>query len=134
MLTFTEEQMVWADERARVHFHRRVRDYVREKLPEETRTIPNTKLLAYIGEQDKIAAEHGITTELGVSKWVCLSLDLGTDFYQKESTKKYFNAQTSIDPETKVTLFGDYLHAQQKDPKVTIKTYFTKQGYHVMGS
>jgi hypothetical protein len=134
MLTITKEQMIRADAKTRVHFHRRVREDLCEKMPEEIAAYPDSTLLAYIGEQDKIAGEHGIKTELGVTKWVYLSLGLGTDFYQKEPAKHYFSEQTSIDPETKVTLLGDYLHAKQKDPKVTIKSIFTKQGYHVMGS
>ncbi len=133
MLTFTEEQMVWADERASVHFYRRVRNYVREKLPKETRTIPNTKLLAYIGEQDRIAGEHGIKTELGVTKWVCLSLSYGGDFYQKEPAKKYFNAQNAPDAESKLHVLVEFLTARQNSPGLKMETVISKHGYHKIG-
>jgi hypothetical protein len=133
MLTITKGQMIRADAKARIHFHRRVRDHVREKMPEAVNTTPNTQLLAYIGEQDKIAAAHGIQTERGVTKWVCLSLDLGTDFYQKESIKDYFNPETPPDAETKLNIFVEFLNEKQNDPGLTIDTVIKKQGYHVVG-
>ncbi len=133
MLVFTEEQMIWADQRARVHFHRRVRDHVREKMPEAVNTIPNTQLLTYIGKQDKIAAEHGIQTERGVTKWVYLSLELGPDFYQQEAIKDYFNPDTPPDAETKLNIFVEFLNDKQNDPGLTIETVIKKHGYHVIG-
>ncbi len=133
MLYITKEQMIRADGKARVHFHRRVRDHVREKMSKETSTMPNTKLLVYIGEQDKIAAEHGITTELGVTKWVCLSLDLGQDFYQQATVKDYFNEDNPPDAETKLHIFVEFLTAKQNDPGLTIDTVIKQHGYHVIG-
>ena len=133
MLTFTEEQMVWADQRARVHFHRRVRDYVREKIPETVNTIPNTQLLAYIGKQDKIAAEYEITTELGVTRWVCLSLGLGQDFYQEPEIKDYFNSPGLPDAETRLAVLVDSLHAQKQNPDIKIESVLAEHGYPVMG-
>ncbi len=134
MLEISPEQMAVADDIARKNFHQRVRDYVREKLPDETDNTPDSKLLAYIGEQDKVAGEHGIKTELGVTKWVCLSLDLGKNFYQKEPAKNFFNTQVSIDGETKLTILGDYVCTKNKEPSVRIETIFAKYGYHVIGS
>jgi hypothetical protein len=133
MLEISQEQMEKADVKARVHFYRRLRDYVREKLPDETSQTPDSKLLAYIAEQDRIAGEHEIKTELGVTKWVCLSLDLGKDFYQKESVKNYFNAENPPDAETKLHIFVEYLTAKQNDSALKIETVIKNHGYHLVG-
>ncbi len=129
MLYITKEQMIRADEKARVHFHRRVRDYVREKMPEETRTTPNTKLLTYLGEQDKIAAEHGITSELGVSKWACLSLWAGEEFYQQPEFNDYFEQPGEPSAEMRLDFYVDYICALEKDPKARIEDVVKKHGY-----
>lgn len=122
-----------ADVKARVHFHRRVRDYVREKLPEQTESIPDSKLLSYIAEQDEIAGEHEIRTERSVAKRVILSFDLGGDFYQKESVKGYFNSQNPPSAETKLQILVEYLIAKQDDPSLKIETVIKNHGYFMVG-
>ncbi len=136
MLEISQEQMEKADVKARVHFHRRLRNYVREKLPEKTESISDSNLLTYIAEQDQIAGEHEIRTERGAAKWVCLSFDLGENFYQKEPVKGYFNSQ---DPqnlpsaETKLQILVEYLIAKQDDPSLKIETVIKNHGYFVVG-
>lgn len=133
MLHISKEQIAKADEKVRVHFHRRLRDYVREKLPEQTDSTPDSKLLAYITEQDKIAGERGITTEQGVAKWVFLSFGLDKDFYQQPEFKNYFDSPEPPDAESKLALFVDYLHARRQDPDIKIETVFAEHGFKVRG-
>ncbi len=133
MLVITEEQMVRADAKARVHFHRRVRGHVREKMPEETRTMPNTQLLAYIGRQDKIAGAHGIKTERGIFNWVVLALSYEEDFYQKPDIKHYFKQPGQPSAEPRLSILIDYLIVKKKNPAITIDTIFADHGYSKEG-
>jgi hypothetical protein len=132
MITISKDQMAQAEEKYRVRFHKRVRAYVRKKMPDTTRQIPDSKLLVYIARQDKVAEKQGVTTELGVTKWVCLSLGHGENFYQEPSIKKYLQTGDSPPVITKLDILVDYMQAQKKDPKVKIDTIFAKHGYHVM--
>jgi len=131
MLEISQEQMEKADVKARVHFHRRLRDYVREKLPDETSQMPDSKLLTYIAEQDQIAGEHEVKTEQGVAKWVCLSFGLGAGFYQQPEFKNYFDSPEPPIAETKIVLLVDYLHARQQNPNTKIETIFAEHGFKV---
>jgi len=133
MLYISKEQMAKADEKARVHFHRRLRDYVRKKLPEQTDSTPDSKLLAYIAEQDKIAGEHEIKTEQGVAKWVCLSLGFGDDFFQEPPIKDYFNSPGLPDAETKLAVLVDCLYARKQNPDVKLETVFAEHGFDLRG-
>lgn len=133
MLELSEEQMLRADEKYRIRFHKRIRTYVREKIPDKTRTIPDSQLLAYIVRQDKIAEKHEITTERGVAKWVCYSLGYGEDFYQEPEIKTYFNEPEPPNAEDKLSILIDYMKALKTDPNVKIESIYANYGYPIIG-
>ncbi len=129
MLQISEAQMAKADEKARVHFHRRVRDYVRETMPGETNAYPDSKLLSLIAEQDKISGEHEIKTEQGVARWVCLRLWAGEDFYQQPEFKDYFEYPGEPPAEMRLEIYVDHICVLEKDPQAKMETTIKKQGY-----
>ncbi len=133
MLTITKEQMEIAEQKVRVHFHRRIRKDVREQMPKETAPYPDSKLLAYIGRQDKIAGAHGIKTERGIFNWVVLALSYGEDFYQKPKIKDYFKQLGQPEAETRLSILIDYLIVKKKNPAVKMETIFADHDYHGMG-
>jgi hypothetical protein len=122
-----------ADQKARVHFHRRIRKDVREQMPKETYPYPDSKLLAYIGRQDKIADAHGITTERGIFNWVVLELSYGEDFYQKKGINDYFKLLGQPDAETRLSVLIDYLIVKKDNPAVKMDTIFADHGYYREG-
>jgi hypothetical protein len=133
MLTITKEQMIRADAKTRVHFHRRVREDLCEKMPEKIAAYPDSTLLAYIGEQDKIAGEHGIHSEKGIVNWVVLSLSDEPNFYQKAEAKDYFAAPGPPNAETRLSVLVDYILVRKHNPDVTMDTIVAEQGYSRMG-
>ncbi len=129
MLEISPEQMVVADDIARDNFHQRVRDYVREKLPEETSQTPDSKLLAYIAEQELVARKHKIETELGIARWVCLGLWTGEDFYQQPEFKDYFEQPGEPPAEIRLELYVDYICALENNPDAKVENTIRKHGY-----
>ncbi len=132
MLTISKEQMAKAEEKYRIRFYKRIRAYVREKMPKETSSYPDSKLLAYIAEQDKIAEKHGIRTDQGVTKWVCLSLGYGKDFYRQADIKDYFSTPGKPGAEIRLSILMDHLNAKQKNPNAKIESIFAEHGYHIV--
>ncbi len=129
MLYISKEQMARADAKARIRFHKKVRGYVREKLPKTTAHYPDSKLLAYIGKQDKVAVAHGIKSEKGIINWVCLALSYGENFYQKKQTQDFFNMPGTPDVETRLSILTDYLSAKQNNPEVSMASIIAVHGY-----
>lgn len=129
MLQISEEHLAIADEIARKNFHQRLRDYVRDKLPEETDTTPDSKLLAYITEQDQIAGEHEIKTEQGIARWVCLSLREEENFHQQPKFKDYFEYPGKPPAEKRLELYVDYFCSLEKDPTAKVGDSLDQNGF-----
>ena len=129
MLEINQEQMAIADDIARDNFHQRVRDYVRENLPRETKGYSDTELIGLISRQDKIAGEHDIKTERGIVQWVCLSLGLGEDFSQQDEIKNIFDPPGEPPAETRLTLYIEHINALEKNPNARVEDILIKHGY-----
>ena len=133
MLYISKAQMAKADEKARVHFYRRLRDHVREKQPEATDSWPDSELMAYIAEQDKIAGEHGVTTELGIALWVLHGFNVGKDFYQQPEFKDYIGYPGEPDANIRFELYTDYFSALKKNPDARLDDILHQHGYPSRG-
>ncbi len=121
MLTISDEQLAHAEVKYRIRFYKRIRAYVREKMPEETYSYSDSKFLIYIAEQDKIAAAHGIKTEQGLVRWVSLSLWVRQDFYQQPDFKDYFKSSGEAVAETRLVIYMDYIRVLKNNPETKIE-------------
>jgi len=131
MLKITKAHIAKADALARKNFYQRLRDHVREKQPEATASWPDSKLMAYIAEQDKIAGEHGVTTERGIALWVLHGLEVGKDFYQQPEFKDYIGYPGEPDANTRFEIYTDYFAAVKKHPGAKPEAILNSHGYPV---
>ena len=104
------EQMAQLDQAAREDFHRRLADYLREELPEETGGMDDAALQQHIELSEKRANGYGVHSEASVAQWVCLTFAAGLQFDEIPEVQDYLTSpDAEVSQEEKVSLLVDEL-------------------------
>ena len=109
----TKEQLIQIDKSPRADFHLRLIDFLREQLPEQTGKMDDVALLQRIVESEKKAARYGISSEAGVSQWVCLTFLGGTRFDEMPEVNAFLHEPEPA-PEQKLQKLVDCLGDELK--------------------
>lgn len=75
-----KEQMSTLDNAGQANFHQRLLIFLREEMPEVTSEFTDDQLIERIVQSEGRASSYGISTELGVTQFVCLTFMAGPDF------------------------------------------------------
>ncbi len=115
MAQIRPEQMDVMGKAVREDFHRRLMKFLREELPEETAKIDDSTLLTYIAESEGRAAVFDITSQAGISQFVCLTFLGGRTFDQIPEVHQYLlQEDPEMHVEDKVEVLIDEIAAQNK--------------------
>lgn len=113
MLSIRPEQMKEFDDVARNDFHRRLAEFLRDELPEETAEMNDRQLREYIVECEERAALYGVETEAGIARWSCLSFGAGMDFDKIPQVQEYLtHADEILGPDERVELLVERLEEE----------------------
>lgn len=96
------------DKSPRVDFHYRLIAYLRDELPEQVGGMDDHELLERIRLSEERGASYGVTSEAGVTQWVCLTFLAGPEFDEIPEVKEYLE-EPEPDGEAKVDVLVDEL-------------------------
>lgn len=110
------DQMAQFDQFAKDDFHRRLAEYLRTELPDETSEMDDVALRQHIQESEQRANQYGVRSESAVAQWTCLTFAAGLHFDEIPEVNDYL---TSPDPEVtqeqKVSLLVDELADDEEE-------------------
>lgn len=72
-------------------FHRRLKDFLRQELPDETASMGDEALLTRIVESERRAGMYTIKSESGIAQWVCLTFHAGSEFDDSPEVRAFLS-------------------------------------------
>lgn len=112
MLRIRPEQYTAFEEAAHADFHRRLTQYLRAELPEQTAEMDDRALAHRVADAERRATAHGVVTENGVAQFACLTFLGGPEFDQMPEVREYLHEENGLTPDEKVETLVDYLADQ----------------------
>jgi hypothetical protein len=108
MWTIRDEQVAALDQAARVQFYARTAQLLKETLPELTVGLSEEELRRRVVEGERKARAHGVTTERGITQFICLGMVAGPEFDEHPDVQALFR-HPGLDPDEAVQALVDRL-------------------------
>ena len=105
-----KDQLAAMNDAAREDFRRRLIQFLREELPEETASMDDTALRQRIVGSEQRGAPYGIESEAAIAQFVCLTFLAGPEFDEIAEVKLLLQApDTGMTPEEKLNQLVEVL-------------------------